>query len=120
MNVCNTHTHTKLAHPLGSLTTVCALSLKHILLQNTLHLTVNLPKPAPDQQKRDRVKRGVDSSTTSSLSVEEPKLTEASTDSIHEVELDWDGHSQISHNTRLKSNRFILNHKLSERCSFFK
>jgi len=34
--------------------------------------------------------------------------------------LDWDGHSKMSHNTRLKSNRFILNHKLSERRSFLK
>jgi len=41
----------------------------------------------------------------------------------HDVEmlaLDWDGHSKISHKTRLKSNRFILNHKLSERRSFLK
>jgi len=39
----------------------------------------------------------------------------------HDVEmpaLDWGGHSKISHNTRLKSNRFILNHELSESCSF--
>jgi len=28
--------------------------------------------------------------------------------------LDWDGHNKISHNIRLKSNWFILNHKLSE------
>jgi len=34
--------------------------------------------------------------------------------------LDWDGHSKISDYTRLKSNRFILNHKLSELCSFLK
>jgi len=34
--------------------------------------------------------------------------------------LDWDGHSKISLNTRLKSNRFILNHKLSEHHSFIK
>jgi len=26
--------------------------------------------------------------------------------------LDWDGHSKIYNNTRLKSNRFILNHLL--------
>jgi len=32
--------------------------------------------------------------------------------------LDWDGHSKICSNTRLKSNRFISNHKLSERRSF--
>jgi len=41
----------------------------------------------------------------------------------HEVEmpvLDWDGHSKMSHNTRLKSKRFILNHRLLERCSFVK
>jgi len=30
----------------------------------------------------------------------------------------WDGLSKISNNTRLKSNRFILNHKLSERIYF--
>jgi len=34
--------------------------------------------------------------------------------------LDWDGHSKICSNTRLKANRFISNHKLLERCSFFK
>jgi len=34
--------------------------------------------------------------------------------------LDWDGHSKIRNNTRLKSNRFILNHKLSEPRSFLK
>jgi len=34
--------------------------------------------------------------------------------------LDWNGHSKISHNTRLKFNRFLLNHKLSERRSFLK
>jgi len=29
-------------------------------------------------------------------------------------------YSKMSHNTRLKSNRFILNHELLERCSFVK
>jgi len=29
-------------------------------------------------------------------------------------------YSKMSHNTRLKSNRFILNHELSEHCSFVK
>jgi len=41
----------------------------------------------------------------------------------HDVEmpaLDWGGYSKISHNTRLKSNRFIVNHELSEHCSFVK
>ena len=35
----------------------------------------------------------------------------------HDVEmlaLDWGGHSKKSHNTRLKSNRFIWNHELLE------
>jgi len=32
--------------------------------------------------------------------------------------LDWEEHSKISNNTRLKPNRFILNHNLSERRSF--
>ena len=42
---------------------------------------------------------------------------------IYEVEilvLDWGGHSKMSHNTRLKFNRFILNHEVSERCPFVK
>jgi len=30
------------------------------------------------------------------------------------------GLSKMSHNSRLKSNRFIVNHELSERCSFVK
>ena len=34
--------------------------------------------------------------------------------------LDWGGHSKKSHNTRLKSNRFIWNHELSEHCSFIR
>jgi len=34
--------------------------------------------------------------------------------------LDWGGHSEMSYNTKIKSNRFILNHKLSERCSIVK
>ena len=41
----------------------------------------------------------------------------------HDVEmpaLDWGGHSKKSHNTSLKSNRFIWNHELSERCTFIR
>ena len=46
-----------------------------------------------------------------------------STDGRHDVEmpaLDWGGHSKKYHNTRLKSNRFIWNHELSERCPFIR
>jgi len=42
---------------------------------------------------------------------------------LYEVEmpvLDWSGHSNMSHNTRLKSNGFIWNHELLERCPFVK
>jgi len=45
------------------------------------------------------------------------------TDTNGEVEmpaLDLGGHSELSHNTRVMTKRFILNHKLSERCSFVK
>ena len=39
----------------------------------------------------------------------------------HDVEmpaLDWGEHSKKSHNTRLKANRFMWNHELSEHGSF--
>jgi len=39
---------------------------------------------------------------------------------VEMLALDWGGHSKKSHNARLRSNRFMWNHRLSEHCSFVK